>query len=94
MDMKKILISICFGLSIYPHISIAKETVMCGPYVSNVERKVRLLKSYGPNLSKMARNKLYEDLKFDTEQCLAECEGNSFRFCNGVALAIEGGKPL
>ena len=93
-NMKILMIALFAVISMLPTISFAAEGITCNTWYSDVDRKVRSIKSYGTNLSRMARDKLYEDLKFDTAQCLAECEGQKFKFCNDVALAIEQKKPL
>jgi hypothetical protein len=92
--MKTLLITFFAWFLFLPTVSFAAEGVTCNIFYTDVDRKVRSIKSYGTNLSRMARDKLYEDLKFDTAQCLAECEGQKFKFCNDVALAIEQKKPL
>jgi hypothetical protein len=92
--MKNLMIALFAVISMLPSISFAAEGVTCNIHYTDVDRKVRAIKSYGTNLSRMARDKLYDDLKFDTSQCLAECEGQKFKFCNDVALAIEQKKPL
>ena len=92
--MKNLTIALLAGFLIQPTLSLSAEGLMCNSYYSDVARKVNLIKSYGPNLSRMAQDKLYDDLKFETKMCLAECEGEKFKFCNQVAFAIEQNKPL
>ena len=92
--MKNLTIALLAGFLIQPTLSLSAEGYMCNYYYADVDRKVNLIKSYGPNLSRMAQDKLYDDLKFDTQQCLAQCEGEKFKFCNQVAFAIEQKKPL
>lgn len=92
--MKTILVAFLIGFLVQPTLSFAAEGYMCNKYHLDVDRKVKNIQSFGPNLSRMAQDKLYEDLKFDTKQCLAECEGQKFKLCNDVALAIEQKKPL
>lgn len=92
--MKPLLVALLMGVLIQPAATFAAEGPMCSYYHPSVERKVKSIKSYGSDLSRMALEKLYEDLKFDTRECLAECEGQKFKFCNEVAKAIEQKKPL
>ena len=73
--MKNLTIALFAVISMLPATSFAAEGVTCNIHYTDVDRKVRAIKSYGTNLSRMARDKLYDDLKFDTSQCLAECEG-------------------
>ncbi len=92
--MKSLMIALFAVISILPTTSFAAEGYLCRNYFSDVERKVKNIQSFGPNLSLMAQDKLYEELKYDTKQCLSQCEGQKFKFCNDVALAIEQKKPL
>ena len=92
--MKNLTIALLAGFLIQPTLSLSAEGLTCNIWYEKVDRKVNLIKSYGPNLSRMAQDKLYDDLKFDTKQCLAECEGEKFKLCNQVAFAIEQKKPL
>ena len=92
--MKNFTIALLAGFLIQPTLSFSAEGLLCQLYFDKVDRKVNLIKSYGPNLSRMAQDKLYDDLKSETKLCLAECEGEKFKFCNQVAFAIEQKKPL
>jgi hypothetical protein len=92
--MKTLLVALLMGVLIQPVATFAAEGPMCSYYHPSVERKVKSIKSFGSDLSRMTLEKLYEDLKFDTRECLAECEGQKFKFCNEVAKAIEQKKPL
>jgi hypothetical protein len=92
--MKALLVTLLMAVLIQPGLSFAAEGPMCSYYHPSVQRKVKSIKSFGPDLSRMALQKLYEDLKFDTRECLSECEGQKFKFCNDVAKAIEQNKPL
>ena len=92
--MKNLTIALLAGFLIQPTLSLSAEGLTCNIWYEKVDRKVNLIKSYGPNLSRMAQDKHYDDLKSETKQCLAECEGEKFKFCNQVAFAIEQKKPL
>jgi hypothetical protein len=92
--VKNLTTALLVGLSIQPTLSFSAEGLTCNIWYADVKRKVKLVKSYGSNLSRMAQEKLYDDLIFETKQCLAECEGEKFKFCNEVSLAIEQKKPL
>lgn len=92
--MKRFTYAILLGTLIQPCIVIAAEGPMCSFYHTDVNRKVKQIKSYGPNLSRLAQDKLYEDLKFDLKQCLAECESQKFKYCNDVAMKLEQNNPL
>lgn len=86
--MKKILlgISISFLLQALP--AMAEEGYMCEYYYKSVQRKEKNIKRYGPDLSVMAKTKLFEDLKFDTKQCISECDDQKFQYCNEIAKWI------
>jgi len=86
--MRKIICLSTACILFSPISLIAKEGFMCTNYYENVERKANNIKSYGSSLSQMAKNKLLKDLKFDTEQCISECEGEKFKQCNEVAKWI------
>jgi hypothetical protein len=92
--VKNLTFVLLAGISIQPTLSFSAEGLTCNIWYADVKRKVKHIKSYGSNLSRMAQDKLYNDLIFDTTQCLAECEGEKFKFCNEVSLAIEQKKPL
>ena len=68
---------------------MASEHIWCDGYYQDVVRKVDNMQTHGSNLSKMAENKLYKELKSDTSQCISYCGGNKFSFCNKVAKDIE-----
>jgi len=70
----------------------AAEGVLCKSWHSDVSRKVAQIKSYGTDLSKMAKSKLLADLQIDTEFCIAECEGDRFKYCNEVSKWLSGEK--
>jgi len=80
------LITVAIGSASIP--AFAKEGIMCNHYVESVQRKVRNIKSFGTDLSAMAKQRLFDDLKFDTNQCISECEGEKFRYCNEIAKWI------
>ena len=64
---------------------LAEEGYMCPYYYKEVQRKEKNIKKYGSNLSQLARDKLFEDLKFETKQCISQCEGYKFSYCNDIA---------
>jgi hypothetical protein len=61
----------------------AEEGYMCNSYFKDVQRIVTNIQTQ--DLSQMAKEKLYEQLKFSTGQCIKECEGSKFSYCNDVA---------
>ena len=67
----------------------AKEGVMCSFYYDSITRKVNIINEKKNDLSKMALNKLYKDLTFETTECISQCEDSKFDFCNKVAKKIE-----
>ena len=67
---------------------LAAEGYMCSYYFSAVTRKVELIKEHGQDLSQMAKEQLIKDLKFETQQCISQCEGDKFKFCNDAAKWI------
>lgn len=87
--MKKMIlggVAISFLTLTFP--AVAEEGYMCSHYYENIKRKEKNIKSYGSDLSSMAKKKLFDDLKFDTEQCISECEGQKFKYCNEIAKWI------
>lgn len=86
--MKKLVYGIAITISLQAFPTIAEEGVMCGFYYEAVQRKEKNIKSYGSDLSQMAKNKLFEDLKFETKQCISQCEGYKFKYCNEIAKWI------
>lgn len=66
----------------------AKEGVSCDYYYENIQRKENIIKSYGDDLSPMAKTKLFQDLASDTKGCISECEGQKFKYCNEIAKWI------
>ena len=71
-----------------PMATVAKEGYMCDTYYKNIQRKEKNIKDYGSDLSIMAKRKLFKDLIFDTEQCISECEGRKFKYCNKISKWI------
>ncbi|GHA19383.1 hypothetical protein [Oceanisphaera arctica] len=86
--MMKWLWVVAATVLLQPSIVVAEEGYMCGHYYKNIQRKEKNIKSYGSDLSSIARDKLFEDLKFDTTQCISECEGQKFKYCNEIAKWI------
>ena len=68
---------------------VAEEGYSCKDWVSNVQRKVKFIQNFGPDLSRMTKQELFDDLKFDMEQCFADCEGEKFMYCNEIAKWVE-----
>ncbi|MDF0732061.1 hypothetical protein P0Y43_15200 [Pseudomonas entomophila] len=68
--------------------ALAEEGYMCSTYYEAVQRKEKNIKDYGSDLATLARNKLFDDLKFDTRQCISQCEGQKFKYCNEIAKWI------
>lgn len=83
--MKKVfLLTIIFISTV-----VAKEGSMCHFYYDAVERKATIIDSYGSDLSKLAEKKLYNDLRYETGECISQCEGTKFSYCNKIAKKIE-----
>jgi len=68
--------------------AMAEEGSFCNYYFKNVQRKFQNINSYGNDLSGMAKNQLFKDLKHKTKQCIRECEGQEFKYCNEIAKWI------
>lgn len=83
--MKRLLIGVIVFCTFQIVPAIAEEGSMCSFYYENVQRKKNIITSYGSDLSSMAKIKLFDDLKFDTEQCISQCEGEKFKYCNKIA---------
>jgi len=86
--MKTLILSLVSLLLLTPMLVMAEEAYMCSYYYKDVVRKVKNIKSYGSDLSGMARNTLFNDLEFDTKQCISRCEGQKFKYCNEIAKWI------
>ncbi|MBW2472538.1 MAG: hypothetical protein JRE18_10710 [Deltaproteobacteria bacterium] len=74
-------------LSVMP--VVAEEGYSCNALVINVEEKVEFIKIFGPDLSRMTKQSLFDDLEIDTKLCISECEGENFKYCNEIAKWIE-----
>ncbi|MFC1827425.1 hypothetical protein ACFLZQ_05820 [Thermodesulfobacteriota bacterium] len=87
--MKVITLSVLIlvVLSVMP--VVAEEGYSCNAWVSNVQRQVKFIQNFGPDLSRMTKQTFFDDLKFDTKQCLAGCEGEKFSYCNEIAKWVE-----
>ena len=75
--MKWFLVGIVFFGTIQAATAIAEESFLCKSYYEKVQRKETLIKSYGTDLSSMAKEKLFKDLKFETSGCISNCGGDS-----------------
>ncbi|ESQ17047.1 MAG: hypothetical protein N838_17435 [Thiohalocapsa sp. PB-PSB1] len=67
----------------------AGDTIMCQGFYDNVSRKVAHVERLGNDLSKLAVNRLFEDLKTDIQLCISHCDGGKFDYCNRVAKWFE-----
>jgi hypothetical protein len=74
-------------LSVMP--VVADEGYSCNDLVINVEEQVEFIKIFGPDLSRMTKQSLFDDLVIDTKLCISECEGENFKYCNEIAKWIE-----
>jgi len=45
--------------------------------------------SKGEELSRTAKEALWEDIEWDIKQCLKTCEGAKFDYCNRIAKQLE-----
>lgn len=66
---------------------VAKEDGMCSTYYEDVKRKSGNLEK--KDLSSLAKETLFETVKYDIKQCLKRCEGYKFDYCNDVANQLE-----
>ena len=89
--MKKFTVML-FLLVANQQLSFASEGFMCNSYHKHVTRKVNNINRKGNSLSDIAKQQLYADLIFDTKQCISECEGKKFDYCNKVAKDIENNR--
>ena len=87
MKVTILTVLVLIFLSVMP--VVAAEGYSCNALVSNVERKVKFIKSFGPDLSRMTKQTLFDDLEIDTKLCISECEGEKFKYCNEIAKWIE-----
>lgn len=81
----KMIYKVLVSLVVFVGFAYAKEGYMCDFYVNEVQRTVTNIESQGNNLSQMAKEKLYDQLKFSVGQCINECEGNKFSYCNDIS---------
>ena len=87
--MKKYLIILSTLLSFNVITVIAEEDSMCNLYHKEVISKVGIIKGNVTKLTKIERDKLFGELKLDTEQCISECKGKKLRYCNYIAKWVE-----
>ena len=80
------------AFSLTPITAMSKESVMCPHYYEAVKRKEKAIRSYGSDLSQMAKEKLFKDLEHETSECISSCEGEKFKYCNEIAKWITGEK--
>jgi len=66
---------------------IAEETAMCSYYYEAVERKVGNLGK--KELSTLAKESLLSTVNRDLKDCLQDCEGAKFDYCNDIANMVE-----
>ena len=85
----KTLISVLILIFLTVMPVVAKEGILCNSWYTDVQRKVGFIKSFGTDLSEMTKQTLIDDLKKDTIQCIGECEGEKFKYCNEIAKWIE-----
>ena len=78
--MKYKIAAITISLLSVSSVIHAAEGYMCPSYYRDVMRKEKNIKSFGADLSQLAKEKLKEDLEFDTKQCISECEGEKFKY--------------
>ena len=69
--------------------SNAVEGFMCKPYFDDTQRQAKNLAEQQTNLSSIAKQKLIDDLIFNIKECISNCEGSKFKFCNSVAKKLE-----
>ncbi len=81
--MKKLLLILAI-----PAILFSEEGYMCGFYYKAVARKVNNINSLGNSLSDIARARLYRDLKFEVTECISNCEGQKFKYCNEISKKV------
>jgi len=81
-------ITLAFLLLLAPT-AYSAETIMCNGFYNNVSRKVAHIERLGTGLSKLAQDKLFEDLKIDLQLCISNCDSRKFNFCNDVAKSFE-----
>jgi hypothetical protein len=86
--MKSTILTVIVLVTFQNAPAMAEEGFMCSTYFAKVTRKVELIKGHGQDLSQMAKEQLLKDLKFETQQCISECESDKFKFCNDAAKWI------
>jgi len=69
--------------------AFAAEGIMCDTYYTTVARKAAQIDRLGANLSRLASDQLFDDLKIDVKLCISNCEGRKFDYCNDVARFFE-----
>lgn len=86
--MKKLIALISLSLLTQIGGVQAKEQYLCPSYYEDVKRKVGNLEK--KDLSRLAKEALFDTVKLDLKQCLKMCEGYKFDYCNKIAKELEG----
>ena len=74
-----------------PVVSFAAEGVFCSLGFEAVERAVNNMNT-SEQMSLLAKEHIYKELKHKLELCLTDCEGKKFKYCNSVAKDFESKK--
>ena len=85
--MKTLIALLSLSLLIQTGAVQAEEGLSCPSWVEAVKRKVGNLEK--KDLSKLAKEALFDSVKTDLRLCFKECEGARFEYCNKVAKELE-----
>ena len=85
---KSICFAVLFALITSTIPVLAEEGYLCPNWYEHVQRKEKIIKSYGADLSDMAKLRLFDDLKTEVKLCISECEGAKFKYCNEISKWI------
>ena len=81
--------SLMFLVIFMPSLSFAAEGSMCSFGYEAVQRAVNNMSSNKGQVSLLAKDEVFKNLKNSLSWCLTECEGKKFDFCNSVAKDFE-----
>ncbi len=77
-----------FVMALMPVVSFAAEGYLCQLRFEAVQRAVNNMNNSG-EVSLLAKDTVYQSLKYDLGGCLRECEGKKFKYCDSVAKDFE-----
>ncbi len=77
-----------FVIALMPVVSLAAEGYLCSMGFEAVQRAVNNMNN-SEQVSLLAKDKVYQELKMKLGFCLTDCEGEKFKYCDSVAKDFE-----